>query len=90
MSRMPPRKISVFTSHKMTSISGKENILFPIQFYFLMSQRPHIACTMWVHHDNWERDLSCSGTPQFREVLLLFHFIYMHLENRKSGFKCAI
>ena len=27
MSRMPPRKISVFTSHKMTSISGKENVL---------------------------------------------------------------
>ena len=47
MRRMPPRNISVFTSHKMTSISGRKKIVyFPIQFYFPISQRLHIAYTM--------------------------------------------
>lgn len=84
MSRLPPRNISVFTSHKMTSISGRKNTLF--SHPHLLSRITETAHCLYyvVHHDSWERDLSHSDTSQFRKVLLLFHFTCLHLKNRET------
>ena len=54
VSRIPPKDTSVFTSHKMTLISGRKNILFahPLPFSHI-TENAH--CLYYAgHHDSWE------------------------------------
>lgn len=87
---MPPRNTSVFTSHKMTLISGRKNILFSHPLLFSHITETAHCLYYAVPHDSWERDLSHSDTFQFREVLLLFHFTCMQLKNREIGLKYSL